>query len=523
MVTAEEVVDWPFHDPGPGPDGSDPTRPLVLFPIDRIRGVAELARRMQAHIDERSLHGVEVPRAVVYSPSGDGASWFVTQPGGLVLERYSSVGEAVARAWATVPVRVDLVQEIRNALRRGPHRGDLLAEVVAAAAELDVPGYEWAELVAPVAHQAGQVRIPVGPDQTQLEQLEAVRHWLQGPVARVASDGEPAVTLRLPDGVSIPVVRLEQQGINPEIHVAVLPRDRGLWVNHYATGLAAVRLDHGVTLDELYRRLDAATMDTIFFESGGLNDVEVEHGSVRHAPWSLLRSASGGEWMTAEEFRQLLPAGISSLVLLRPLGVGVRWEQSRFITQAFGLDFGVIAAESFTIPGLDGHMLEWHQTWVPRDFAPLNDELIDLIAERREGQTWVTRVPCTATNDEPVDRIAERREGPTWIPRDFAPLNDELIDLIAEPIEGRIDLDFVLREAPSVDVIRRWLRGGVGLAVAVPPDGAVAENVHRVTLSVPARFVWTHSSGRETFSVLDTRALVAGRAVVNWVERQAAA
>ncbi|WP_345145181.1 hypothetical protein, partial [Dactylosporangium darangshiense] len=150
---------------------------------------------------------------------------------------------------------MDLVQEIRNALRRGPHRGDLLAEVVAAAAELDVPGYEWAELVAPVAHQAGQVRIPVGPDQTQLEQLEAVRHWLQGPVARVASDGEPAVTLRLPDGVSIPVVRLEQQGINPEIHVAVLPRDRGLWVNHYATGLAAVRLDHGVTLDELYRRL----------------------------------------------------------------------------------------------------------------------------------------------------------------------------------------------------------------------------------------------------------------------------
>ncbi|WP_345145176.1 hypothetical protein, partial [Dactylosporangium darangshiense] len=139
------------------------------------------------------------------------------------------------------------------------------------------------------------------------------------------------MTLRLPDGVSIPVVRLEQQGTNPEIHVAALPRDRGLWVNHYATGLAAVRLDHGVTLD-LYQMIPAPLLDTIFFESGGLNDVEVEHGSVRHAPWSLLRSASGGEWMTAEEFRQLLPAGISSLVLLRPLGVGVRWEQSRFIT-----------------------------------------------------------------------------------------------------------------------------------------------------------------------------------------------
>ncbi|WP_345144991.1 hypothetical protein, partial [Dactylosporangium darangshiense] len=80
MLTAEEVVDWPFHDPGVDPSDIDATRPLVLFAMGSPSDVAELARRMQAHIDERSLHGVEVPRAVVYSPSGDGASWFVTQP-----------------------------------------------------------------------------------------------------------------------------------------------------------------------------------------------------------------------------------------------------------------------------------------------------------------------------------------------------------------------------------------------------------------------------------------------------------
>ncbi|WP_345145155.1 hypothetical protein, partial [Dactylosporangium darangshiense] len=179
---------------------------------------------------------------------------------------------------------MDLAQELRNVLRRGPHPvpGEVLAALVARSRVHDgVLWSEWGDV--PAAHQAGAVRIPVGPARTELERLEAVRHWLQGPVARVASDGEPAVTLRLPGWVSIPVVRLEQQGNNPEIHVAVLPRDRGLWVNHYATGLAAVRLDHGVTLDELYRRLDADTMDTIFFESGELNDVEVEHGSVRHA------------------------------------------------------------------------------------------------------------------------------------------------------------------------------------------------------------------------------------------------
>ncbi|MFD0585009.1 hypothetical protein [Dactylosporangium darangshiense] len=250
----------------------------------------------------------------------------LTRPGGEEQRPVAGPSSAAAEAAADQGgwTSMDLAQELRNALRRGPHRvpGDLLADVAAAAAVDDgVLRSEWRDV--PVAHQVVEVRIPVGPARTQLERLDAVRHWLRGPVARVASAGEWAVIVELPDGVSIPVVRLEQQGNNPEIHVAVLPRDRGLWVNHYATGLAAVQLDHGVTLDELYRRLDADTMDTIFFESGELNDVEVEHGSVRYAPWSLLRSASSGEWMTAAEFAdQLTPADNDTqrtLVLLRPL------------------------------------------------------------------------------------------------------------------------------------------------------------------------------------------------------------
>ncbi|MFD0585010.1 hypothetical protein [Dactylosporangium darangshiense] len=447
-VDAESLVDWPFHDPGADPSDSDAARPLVLFATGSPSDVAELARRMQAHIDERSLHGVEVPRAVVYHEAQSAAPWSVTQPGGLVLRGYSSVGEAVARARATVPVRMDLARELRNALRRGPHRvsGDALAEMVVTAAVDDG---------VPLAHQVGAVRVPVGPARTELERLDAVRHWLRGPVARVASDGEPAVTVRLPDGVSIPVVRLEQQGTNPEIHVAALPRDRGLWVNHYATGFAAVRLDHGVTLDELFRRLHGSTMDTIFVESGELNDVEVEHGSDRHAPGSLLRSASGGEWMTAPEFaEQLIPDEIDLprfLVLLTPLGVGVRWEQSRFITQAHERGLRVIAAESFASQGAEDRV-EWRLIWEDNDTDPRGSDLLDVMTSP-DRRTTVGAVDSflRALRIDVGDAALNVRDS-TFRTRMLLRTWEETDD-----VEGAVDLDFVLWEAPSAEVIRRWL------------------------------------------------------------------
>ncbi|WP_345145088.1 hypothetical protein, partial [Dactylosporangium darangshiense] len=94
---------------------------------------------------------------------------------------------------------------------------------------------------------------------------------------------------------------------------------------------------------------------------------------------------------------------------------------------------------------------------------------------------------------------------------------------------GDFDPAREVRSLPYAHVQLSGLGGG-GSPVGRPAGvvhGVVDPAAHAApgmrSLNVPARFVWTHSSGRETFSVLDTRALVAGRAVVNWVERQAAA
>ncbi len=201
------------------------------------------------------------------------------------------------------------------------------AEAAAAAAEGAAPSSpNGLQVSRPV-----EVRLAVGAAGTGSEVARAVHERLRlGRVVRLASEGEPAVSVRLPAELRYAVLRLPESPGGPMVEVLALPEaTRGsagspvsleLWPVWHAEGVVMVPVPEPIA-QALREAMPQQGWGSVVVDSGRLNTEPVGDSE----PGTLFRSAVTGGWHTAEEYvEQVLPrpapgAERPLLVLTEPL------------------------------------------------------------------------------------------------------------------------------------------------------------------------------------------------------------
>ncbi len=174
------------------------------------------------------------------------------------------------------------------------------------------------------------VPVLVDPAATGLARLEAFRLGLPGTVREwPLGEDTSLVWVRLPRGWAAPTLRLPTTRMDRERYVFTIQAPdvdewriyRHLWVNHYATHLAAVELPRSI-----HAKLEAVaslgSIERVVVEPGELNAEPEWVGGLSHQPGRLLWSIVDGRWLTAQDYAERMApdaAGPPVVVLANPV------------------------------------------------------------------------------------------------------------------------------------------------------------------------------------------------------------